>query len=812
MKKIKPLFLFIIVIFFTQKIQAQVVTIPDVNFLNALIEKGVDKNNDQMIQVSEALLVDSLNIGYREIESLEGINSFINLKSLYCFDNFITVLDLSGLINLKELLCQNNFIESMDISDLVNLENLDMSNCGVGILDVSNLTKLTRLFCNDNLFINIINLKNLSNLEYLILSNCKLTSFNSIGLNKLIYLDLSDNLLTSLNLDNLSSIDELSLSYNNLDSLDFSGFDNIGTLNIWGGNSLRYLNMGNGFIGNLIVSGLNISTLDLSKNTFYTLEISSNENLNFIDINNFGEFTIFSSISIYSNNNLKGIYLKNTSNIVEEDFSLFNNRNLKFVCVDSDELENVLSFGDSIPYTSFCSSSPDQYFSLKNTSRFDANSNGCTVQDSIFAPLKIKISDGVNEGFLISNNQGNFVSVVDSGIYTLTPVFENNYFKSSPTSISVSLPDTLLPSFCITANGTHNDVSVTLIPTIPARPGFSDATFKLVYSNKGNSNQSGVITFDYPDAKTDFISSIPVANTSVSGRLSYNYTNLAPFETRTITITMRTNSPSNTPAVNVGDVLDFSANITGTGTDDNTADNTFLLKQTVIGSFDPNDKACLQGNVITPATVGKYVDYLIRFENTGTANAENVEITDYIDLNKFDISTLQVTSTSHSCRTTISEGNKVQFFFSKINLPFTEPNKHGYVAFKIKTKPTLVIGDSLQNKAYIFFDYNLPEITNFATSYIRTLTPINNKFSTTAQLSILPNPNKGVFNAQFESLGTYDLKVQLLDITGREVYQNILFHNNSSMLQFELPNIAKGMYQLLFSNSTDIWSQKVLVN
>ncbi len=77
--------------------------------------------------------------------------------------------------------------------------------------------------------------------------------------------------------------------------------------------------------------------------------------------------------------------------------------------------------------------------------------------------------------------------------------------------------------------------------------------------------------------------------------------------------------------------------------------------------------------------------------------AENVVITDYIDLSKFDISTLQLTSTSHSCRTAISEGNKVQFIFDKIMLPFTEPEKHGYVAF--------IHGSSLKSD-YGKSDYN----------------------------------------------------------------------------------------------------------
>ena len=69
-----------------------------------------------------------------------------------------------------------------------------------------------------------------------------------------------------------------------------------------------------------------------------------------------------------------------------------------------------------------------------------------------------------------------------------------------------------------------------------------------------------------------------------------------------------------------------------------------------------------------------------------------------IDLSKFDISTLIPTDASHSYITKISEGNKVEFIFENINLPFEDANNDGYIAFKIKTKPTLVVGDSFENK------------------------------------------------------------------------------------------------------------------
>jgi hypothetical protein len=44
-----------------------------------------------------------------------------------------------------------------------------------------------------------------------------------------------------------------------------------------------------------------------------------------------------------------------------------------------------------------------------------------------------------------------------------------------------------------------------------------------------------------------------------------------------------------------------------------------------------------------------------------------------------------------------------------IQLPYkttNEPASHGYVSFKIKPRPRVVIGDSLNNKAAIYFDFN----------------------------------------------------------------------------------------------------------
>ena len=48
-----------------------------------------------------------------------------------------------------------------------------------------------------------------------------------------------------------------------------------------------------------------------------------------------------------------------------------------------------------------------------------------------------------------------------------------------------------------------------------------------------------------------------------------------------------------------------------------------------------------------------------------------------------DLNSLVPVSGSHSFVTRIISGNKVEFIFESINLPFDDFNNEGYVAFKI---------------------------------------------------------------------------------------------------------------------------------
>jgi hypothetical protein len=202
----RKLYILLIALFAITISHAQIVNIPDANFKNALVDTNcvdtdgdgfgdsdVDLNDDGEIQESEAEVILWLNVETEDIVSLEGIQSFINLKYLDCFRNDITNLDVTQNPNLEVLNCAENSMSNLDVSrnpnlrilfcrasQLVNLDvsqnpNLEYLNCTSNFLtnlDVSNNTMLTRLYSIQNQLTSLkINNGNNINIEQLFVWN-----------------------------------------------------------------------------------------------------------------------------------------------------------------------------------------------------------------------------------------------------------------------------------------------------------------------------------------------------------------------------------------------------------------------------------------------------------------------------------------------------------------------------------------------------------------------------------------------------------------------------------------------------------------
>jgi hypothetical protein len=706
MKKIY--FLLITLSFFTV-VNAQIINFPDAVFKAKLRGWGnvkdingfdfvLDANYNNEIEISEALnvyeIVANGSSGGNVFSDATGIQYFTNAKKIDLSSNYLTNLNVSNLVNLQELKCIRNNIVNINLSGLTNLKRLECTNNRLTSLNLNNLNNLQLLYCSQNSISNLT-ISNLASLQEIYCGTFGGNISNGYEI---------------LNLSNLPSLTKLDGSTGST---------------TWG-------------IDEVNLSTLNsLQIIDLSLTALLTIDVSMLPNIQSLDV-----FNCYSLQSIFAKNGVnEGISFGYATQA--------NGSNLRYICADESQLNDV-QFSINYPsynvfnchVNTYCSFTPGGvFYKIQGNSKFDNNNNGCDTLDIVYPNLKFNITNGTNSGSLISNITGNYSIPVQAGTHTITPVLENpTYFTASPSAVSVTFPTQASPitqNFCVTANGVHPDLELVVLPINRARPGF-DATYKIICKNKGNTTQSGTVNLAFNDAVLDLVLANPAVTSQTVNNLSWAFSNLLPFETREILVTLNLNSPLETPAVNSGYVLNYTATITSAATDDLPNDNTFTYNQTVVNSFDPNDKTCLEGATITPSKVGDYVHYMIRFENNGTANAQNIVVKDMIDTAKFDINSIVPMKGSHSFVTNITTGNKVEFIFENINLPFDDANNDGYVAFKIKTKSTLVLGNTFTNNASIYFDYNFPIVTNTATTTIAALSVQDFEFSN--YFSVYPNP------------------------------------------------------------------------
>ncbi|RXM49694.1 MULTISPECIES: T9SS type A sorting domain-containing protein [unclassified Chryseobacterium] len=869
-------------------VQAQIVTIPDVNLKNKLLSSTatnniavnsagssikIDANNDGEIQITEALAVSKLDINSSAISNLNGLEVFSNLKelnlmsnnllsfnssfpvlnSLNISQNYISSIDVTNCPLLQSIDVTGNnlitqalnnnsivnlttggtklqhldlqgtpavkkvsvsfsnlqsvnggnmpFLEELSISNAptlsqfnlsgsLKLENLTMKYTGLTHLDLSNLTGLKTLECTNNKF-QTATLDGCTALSSVRMENNLLTSLSLSNLPSLSLMDISNNNLTSVVLNNVYNLQYFQCYNNQLTNLTINNAPKLITLYA-SSNKLSTLNLS---------TATNIETLWCSSNNLLSLDVSMLTNLtslqcieNLFTELDFSQNKALVDVACSYNHKLKKISLKNGTSQTSILTDLFPNPSLVYICCDENEIsyfdaENISINSGKTEINSYCSFTPGgTFYKIQGNTKVDANNNGCDPNDANKAFQKFSITGNGVTGTAIANTSGDFSISVQPGSHTVTPVLENPaYFSISPSSITATFPQQaspLIQNFCITPNGVHNDLETVIVPITDASPGF-ESKYNIIYKNKGNTIQSGTLKFNYNENVIDYMSATLSPSSQSSGTLNWNFTNLLPFETKEITVTVKLNTPMQIPPVNGGDVLHYTAQINGAN-DETPTDNNFSLNQTVVNSFDPNDKTCLEGTSIAKAQVGDYVHYLIRFENTGTANARNIVVKDEIDTSKFDISSLVALNGSHSYVTRVTNPNIVEFIFENIQLPFDDANNDGYVAFKIKTKSTLGTGDTFSNTAKIYFDYNFPIITNtYTTSVLGTLATSEVKNDKNG-MSIYPNPVKDIL---YIHSAIEVNKAVIYDTTGR-VINSIGVKGNT----VQVSDLPKGNY------------------
>jgi len=382
--------------------------------------------------------------------------------------------------------------------------------------------------------------------------------------------------------------------------------------------------------------------------------------------------------------------------------------------------------------------------SISGSVRFDLLNDGCTDTDPLLSGLLVVATGDTTTNATFTQDNGQFqIYTTEEGTITTRIASQTDYYSSNPANLVsnfTGLGNNDEVNFCVQPIGSLTDLVVSLYPTRLSVPGFN-TTYCIVYKNVGLTLMSGAVTFEFDGSKLNFLSSSQAVSSQTENTLTYNFTGLYPFDTKVIYLEFNVLAP---PITNNDDLLVSSASITPVANDASPEDNVFSYTQVVVGSFDPNDITCLEGDQVLIEDADEYLHYLIRFQNTGTAPAVNVRVDQVLD-DKLDWTTMQLESLSHSGRVAINNGSDVSFIFNNINLPDStndEPNSHGFITYKIKPKNNVALGDIINASASIYFDFNLPIITNTAaTEFVETLATGDFEVG---KVSVYPNPTNGI--------------------------------------------------------------------
>ena len=252
----------------------------------------------------------------------------------------------------------------------------------------------------------------------------------------------------------------------------------------------------------------------------------------------------------------------------------------------------------------------------------------------------------------------------------------------------------------------------------------------------------------------------------------------------------------------LGDTIRMSAytDSATTSIDVMPVDNVVLCQDTVLASYDPNDKAVVpsgtgpEGYIETSDSV---LQYTIRFENTGSADALYVRLEDQLS-DQLDLSSFQPLGASEPYRATINEDGRLFVEFEDIVLrpaSVDSLNAQGFFSYSIRQLPNLQPGDRIENTAEIYFDFNDAIITNTTVNTI--VSPSSTRDAAGSPgFALFPNPTSGALTLQL-GVPNEVVTMRVVSVDGRLVSRP-RFEQAGTRCSLDVGNgqLPRGLYVL----------------
>lgn len=430
---------------------------------------------------------------------------------------------------------------------------------------------------------------------------------------------------------------------------------------------------------------------------------------------------------------------------------------------------------------------------------YDMNKN-CSLEGGEYTVANRVLIANPGNHVAITNLNGEYLFRLPDGTYTIEEAnslgncsspFSVTLDKNNRRPAAVNFFDTLDINYDVKASLSISQV----------RPGFGfyvDLVFSNTISNQVFSNEKAWLVIP-SSVKLEKVN-VPYtsSNDTIYFALDANYTKQG------IYLSFLANN------VVLGQELTMCTGIIGKQAENQLANNVACNTVTVVGSYDPNDKRMFLNNVEHSEDIllsDETLDYVIRFQNTGTADAINIYVLDTISEN-LDLASFQLLTTSHTSNVTYLGNRVFKFDFPNIHLPDSTTNEllsHGYIHYRIKQAKSNAPGTLISNTAYIYFDFNPAVVTNTTTNRIHVQVAELNQLKKN-NLSIFPNPVEDKLTIQSDE--TIQM-VRVMNLEGKTL-QIIQVKDKSTTL--DLNQLNSGVYILEIQTQQGLQRTKFIMN
>jgi uncharacterized repeat protein (TIGR01451 family) len=774
------------------------------------------------LNIQGLINVQYLDCSFCQITSVnvQGVDS---LKYLNCASNQITTLNLQGLASLRTLNCQNNQITGLNMQGLTALTLLNCSNNQLSNIEVTGLASLYELYCINNRLTNL-NIQGLARLYRLSCEHNQINGLNTQGLVDLTILNCANNQLATIDIHDLSNLFSLMCSNNPISCLSYipqrlSSVDFLNTNISCLQNYTPYLNTSLPLCGFNNAQGCSSNAARLYGKTYQ--DLNQNCTVNTTDIlqeNLLVQAKNTATQEIYTTNSKVGGFYE-----------------LGLPAPATYEVKTVMYNNN---YWSAC---PAQTVFLQ--------ANTTQVQRDMLIKPVVQCAD-VEVNHQLQNlarpcttavykvSAFNAGTIAAAGIMaTITLPTELSFVSASRpfTSLGNGVYTVALPNIAALARDTFSfsaTVSCTavmgqmLCTNVEITPntyciggglvGWDGSDIELSGRCVGadsirfvlrNIGQGGMATgrnyaivednimirgnaFQLAAGASDSITIAADAH-RIYRMIADEAPNNPTGSTQETFMVWGCNGANN--QIHWGFVNQFGLN--------NGTSNPHQLCEQVRTSFDPNDISAKAEGVGAQHFILKNTDleYKIRFQNTGNDTAFVVRVLDRLPA-ELDASTLRIGTASHPFTWRLASNGVLEFLFQNILLPDSTRNEaksHGFVTYRIATKPNLSAGATINNQAQIYFDVNAPVATNIYThtigenlSTILFTTPqiVDNQYF----IKIFPNPMRTEATLEISTkAGIYtqeNLNFTLYNTLGQAVQQQTFAGQKLTFTRNGLPN------------------------